>query len=263
MGFRTQLVFAVVKSKKWFLALEFYNTSWEGAENTKNNQQRILAYFILYTITIVLKGRKMKMKVHDTKFLTIILSLLVFATTSALCSAQQWSRTEKGEIYGIFQTMDGDESSALFEVEGLETKLKGKVKVHDTDVYGLGLAYNFTDHLNLNTDFLLGTIDTAGKLEGQENEWNPTIFVWDVNLDYNFWKSRFSPLVTGGLGCFYFSGDGYSETDFSYNIGAGLRWDALDFLFIKAVYRMTWTKMDDHEHRILLDGISLGVGYMY
>lgn len=204
------------------------------------------------------------MKVHETRLLTtFVLSLLIFTMTSVLCSAQEWSRTEKSEIYGIFQTMDGDNSTISDEISDITVKVK--VDIHDTEVYGIGLGYNFTEKWNLNTDFLFGTIDTKGTLEGTTSEINlsPSLYVWNLNLDYNFWKRRFSPLVTGGIGCLYFSGDEYNETDFSYNLGAGLRWDALDFLFIKAVYRMTWTKMEDHEHRILLDGISLGVGYMY
>jgi len=200
----------------------------------------------------------MKMKVHDTRFLTIvILSLLVFAMTSALCSAQQWSRLDRSQIYGIFQTMNGDKSTVKPD--------EIKVEVHDTDVYGIGLGYDFTEKWNLNTDFLFGTINTTGAPEGAKEEikLSPSLFIWDVNLDYNFWKHRFSPLLTGGIGCFYFSGDDYDEADFSYNLGAGLRWDARDYLFIKAIYRLTWTKMVDTEDRILLDGISLGIGYMY
>ena len=201
----------------------------------------------------------MKIKVHETRFLTIvILSLLIFAMTSTLCTAQEWSRKDKSEIYGIYQIVNGDDSTISDETVEI------KVDVQDTEVFGIGLGYNFTEKYNLNTDFLFGSIDTTGAPEGAQEEKNsPGLFVWDVNLDYNFRKSRFSPLVTGGIGVLYFSGDGYDEPDFSYNLGAGLRWDARDYLFVKVVYRFVWTKMDYHDSRILLDGISLGIGYMY
>jgi len=72
-------------------------------------------------------------------------------------------------------------------------------------------------------------------------------------------------LFSDGLICYSLpnSGDDYDEADLSYNLGAGLRWDAMDYLFVKAVYRFMWTKMDNHDTRILLDGLSLGIGYMY
>ena len=59
------------------------------------------------TVNINLKGRKMEF--HTKKFSTIIiLSLLAFVMTSAVCSAQGGSRSGKTEIYGILETLSGD-----------------------------------------------------------------------------------------------------------------------------------------------------------
>ena len=209
------------------------------------------------------------MKVHETRFLNIIiLSLLIFTMTSVLCSAQEWSRTEKSEIYGICRIMDGGDSTISYVPSEEEMEIEIKVNVHDTTVYGIGLGYNLTEKYNLNTDFLFGSVDTTGtQRQAQEGapevKSSPGLFVWDVNLDYSFWTRRFSPLLTGGIGALYFTGDDYDEADFSYNLGIGFRWDARDYLFVKAVYRFMWTKMHNHDTRILFDGLSLGIGYMY
>lgn len=89
----------------------------------------------------------------------------------------------------------------------------------------------------------------------------------DFNLDVNILKSRFTPMVSGGIGFIRFTGGfnggAFDETDFSYNLGWGFRWDVTNHFLIKAIYRATWTKLEDSDESILLDGISLGIGYVF
>jgi opacity protein-like surface antigen len=194
------------------------------------------------TININLKGRKMKF--HTKKFSTIImLCLLAVVMTSSVCSAQG-SRSGRSEIYGILQTLSG----------WTETDPDGdKYGLDDAFVYGVGIGYNIDDHLNLNSDFAFGTQDFYG------GGGSVTAFLWNVNLDYNILAEPLTPLVSGGVGLSTLSGDGVSESDFSYNLGVGGRWDITDNIFVKATYRMTWiTDLDVDE-----DGIFVGIGYMF
>lgn len=195
------------------------------------------------------------MKVHTTKFFTItILSLLAFVMTSSVCSAQEWSRNGKGQVFGIFQTMGGD-----------STTVGGGPQVNtldDTTVYGLGIGADITDHWNVNMDLLFGSVDevaTHPTLLGYTKEHN--IWLWDINVDYNIMKDRLTPVLSAGIGLINFSE--WEESDFSYNLGAGARYDISDNFFIKAMYRITWTKMEDTDDALQLDGFSVSIGYMF
>jgi len=200
----------------------------------------------------------MKDKAKKIRILTIIcLSLVVFITTSIVCNAQEWSRKDKGEIFVLGQQMGDDSTTGL----GIE------LEVDDTIVGGLGIGYNFHDHLNLNMDMFFGSTDLIAKGYGETVKADTDLFGMDFNLDYNILKSRFTPMITGGIGFINFSGDvgGYDfkETDFSYNLGVGFRWDITDHFLCKGIYRFTWTELEDTDDSILLDGISLSIGYLF
>ena len=200
------------------------------------------------------------MKVHTKKFSTIIiLSLLAFVMTSSICSAQAGSRSGKSEIYGILQTLGGwsdkESGTILGETVSLEYGLD------DAFIYGVGIGYNIDDHFNLNTDFAFGTQDVFAEFEAVgivvKGKESATVFLWNVNLDYNILAEPLTPLVSAGIGYATYSGSGATGSDFTYNIGGGGRWDISDNFFVKATYRMTWFEDFDQ------DGIFVGIGYMF
>ena len=200
----------------------------------------------------------MKDKAKKIRILSIIcVSLVVFITTSIVCNAQEWSRKGKGEIFALGQQMTGDTTTGL----GIE------VEVDDSIVGGFGIGFNFHDHLNLNMDMFFGSTDLIAKGPGTTVKTDTDLLGMDFNLDYNILKSRFTPMITGGIGFINFSGDfsGYDfdETDFSYNLGAGFRWEITDHFLIKGIYRVTWTELEDTDDSIMLDGISLSIGYLF
>jgi len=209
-----------------------------------------------------LKGRPMN--VQTTKLSTItIISLLVFTMTASLCSAQGWSRKGKTELFGTIQTMGSE------KVEFSTDKLPVKLDVDSTNIYGIGFGYNLSDHWNISTDLLFGSADTDVKVVDDKVETADMDYIlWDINVDYNIWKSRFTPLVTGGIGIMDFAIDttaygvgSQHESYFSYNLGAGLRWDIIDNLLLKAIYRYTWSEFADNDQNF--DGVSLSVAYMF
>jgi len=211
-----------------------------------------------------LKGRPMN--VQTTKLSTItILCLLVFTLTAGVCSAQEWSRKGKTELFGMIQILGGDEVDYTIEDE-----LPVTLDLDGGNVYGIGLGYNMTDHWNLNTDLLFGSADADVKISGTKvGTEKVDNILWDLNLDYNIWKERFTPLVTGGIGFMDFNVDTttsveeVNETDFSYNLGAGVRWDVKDNLLLKLIYRSTWTELRDADGRQRFESFSLSAAYMY
>ena len=75
-------------------------------------------------------------------------------------------------------------------------------------------------------------------------------------------------MITGGIGFINFRGDwgpgfDFNETDFSYNVGGGFRWNITDHFLIKAIYKATWTKLEDADSSFLLDGIAVSIGYTF
>lgn len=207
------------------------------------------------------------MNIKTAKLSTIaILSLLVFTMTASICSAQGWSRKGKTELFGTIQMIGSEEIKYTF------TDMQPVIlDVDSTAIYGIGYGYNITDHWNFNTNLLFGSADTDVKIVDTAAETEDMDYVlWDLNLDYNFWKSRFTPLITGGVGIMDIGIDTTAtgvekvhESDFSYNFGAGIRWDIEDNLLLKVMYRSTWTELDDADADLQYDSFSLSVAYMY
>ena len=206
------------------------------------------------------------MNVQTTKLSTItIISLLVFAMTANLCSAQEWSRKGKYELLGTLQMMGSETAEYSYPAA-----LPVTFDMDSTILYGFGLGYNITDHWNINTDLLFGSADTDVKVPNVTVETADMDYVlWDINFDYNIWKSRFTPLVTGGIGLMDFGIDTTSnegnvhESNVSSNLGAGVRWDIKDNLLLKLIYRSTWTEMSDSDNDQRYDSVSLSAAYMY
>jgi len=206
------------------------------------------------------------MNVQTTKLSTItIISLLVFAMTASLCSAQEWSREGKTELFGTLQMMGTETIEYSYPSVQPVT-----FDMDSTIMYGFGFGYNLSDHWNINTDLLFGSADTDVKVSGATVETADMDYIlWDINIDYNIWKSRFTPLLTAGIGLMDFGIDTTSnagkvhESDFSSNLGAGVRWDIRDDLLLKVIYRSTWTEVHDADNDQRFDSISVSLAHMF
>lgn len=209
------------------------------------------------------------MNVRMTKLSNItIVSLLVLIMTAGICNAQEeWSRKGKSEFFGTIMWF-GSENADFSPQNSLPVRLD----FDSTTVYGVGYGYNFTDHWNMNTDLLFGTADTdiiiadIYKVGTEDMDY----VIWNVNLDYNILKGRLTPVVTGGLGFVNFSiktnteavGE-IHESNFSGNLGAGVRWDIRDNILLKAIYKSTWTTINHSDNDQRFDGVSFSVAYMF
>ncbi len=194
-----------------------------------------------------------------TKRCSAILFLLLLAALYTTAGAHEFERGGRFELYGTYQHMNGDTITPY--------AFGSAVKFDNSSLYGLGFGFNFTDNFNLNTDFLFGTSDAE-----INTFWGPAtvdteLTLWNVNLDYNILKERLSPFISGGIGLFNTHADVWfdsiDDTDFSYNIGAGIRWDATDNLFIKAKYRWTYIEFDHSDDTPRFEGLSISIGWMF
>lgn len=199
-----------------------------------------------------------------TRFLGIIfITAMAFLLTSNDCSAQDWSRKGKPENFVLGQHIVGDSTGVG------ELGISFDIKVDDTFVCGFGMGQNVNNHLNLNGDIWCGLPDIGSVIFGIPLKADSDLIGMDFNLDYYILKNRFIPVVTGGIGFIYydgdfgFSGSDFSETEVSYNFGAGVRWDIGDHFLVKALYKLTWTELEDTDDSIRLDGISISIAYVF
>ena len=211
------------------------------------------------------------MNVQTTKLSTItIISLLVFTMTASLCNAQEWSRKGKTEFFGTYHKMSSETIEYSYPEALPKDVLPVNVDMDNTNVYGIGFGYNISDHWNINTGLLFGSADTNVKIVDVTVETPDMEYIlWDINVDYNILKSRLTPLVTAGIGLVDFSIDTTThvgkvhESNSSYNLGAGVRWDITDNFLLKVIYRATWTEVHNSDSDQKFDGVSVSVAYMF
>ena len=96
---------------------------------------------------------------------------------------------------------------------------------------------------------------------------NNDAFVLSANLnaEYNFLRGRFSPLLRAGLGLYDITDNAgywttYGETDFSWNVGGGFRWNATDHLVLKLVGGASWTELKNSSSTAQFGFVTLSIG---
>lgn len=162
-----------------------------------------------------------------------------------------FARQNKMDVYGIGQYLHQDDAK-FTGASGQTTRLK----LDDTGLGGFGFAYHFNDFLAVHADFMLGPATfTVVPPQGASYEFgdNGLISSGRFNLDYNIINRRITPFITAGIGYQYMQVDQgywyhygyyyydyYSETDFTWNVGAGVRWNITDNFFIKVTGGAQW-----------------------
>jgi len=173
-------------------------------------------------------------------------------------ATEQFSRKEKFEVYGLGEYLHQDNTTFSDPNFGNVT-----MKMDDTGLGGMGVAYHFNDFLSVRADFMFGeaTLHTQGP-DGTDVVPAQTAFLQTgrFNLDYNMINRRLTPVLTAGIGYQYLEIDStetysypgrygyytttvdtyYYETDFTWNVGAGFRWNVTDQFFIKAMAGAQW-----------------------
>ena len=184
--------------------------------------------------------------------------LLAASTVSHSCVAagpfDEMSRkaTHPGEIYTYGRISMVDYNSGALTANG--TGYTG----------GVGLGANLNDYINLNTEIGGGTLDVDGTFRNTRGSGSAGVFETKVNLDWNIFKTRLTPVITGGFGLLNLSARGYSAWAYTYGGGGGLRWDFTDRFFAKAIYRTDGvTDTNGGGDTLLVHGFTGSIGFKF
>jgi opacity protein-like surface antigen len=183
----------------------------------------------------------------------------VFCTRAQIPMATEpFPRVNKFEVYGLGEYLHQDNTTFSDPYLGNVT-----MKMDDTGLGGIGTAYHFNDFFSVRGDFMFGgaTLHTLGP-DGMEVAPTQSAFLQTgrINLDYNMINRRITPVLTAGIGYQYLQIDQsqtysfqdyhgsytvtqdayYYETDFTWNVGVGFRWNVTDNFFIKAMGGAQW-----------------------
>ena len=136
------------------------------------------------------------------------------------------------------------------------------MEMKNTTVYGLGVTGR-GQYVGVGLDCFFGSTDLIGHGLGQTVELDSTIVGLECNVEITPMPTRLTPVLSGGVGLISFSNDDedVEESDFSYNLAGGLRWDITDFFFASAMYKVTWTTLEETDDPMKLSGFRLALGF--
>jgi opacity protein-like surface antigen len=203
-----------------------------------------------------------KAKFHILSF--AVLLPIVFSLVSVCRAEDSWSRKGKEELLLIVRPVTITKTTS--------TLLSAKLEMEDTTFYAFGYGKNLDDHFNINFDAAFWTNFDFKLISGGSvvDHSDVDSMSMNLNLDYNIFKDRLTPLVSAGIGFIRFDGNwdnvlfgSFSETDLSYNLGVGARWDITDHIGFKAIYRSLWAELEDADDATRFDGISLGLTILF
>ena len=157
----------------------------------------------------------------------------------------------------------------------------------DSDTgWSFGLAYNFDSHWNFGFNMDFNSQDYTAVLANDNGSTTSishdmSVYHAQFNGTYHLMTGAFTPYVQAGAGwstfdsnitrpgsevCWwdpwwwttYCTWDTYGDTEFSYNLGVGLRYEFNRNLFVRAGYTSQWAEAGGQEERLDLGRIEIG-----
>lgn len=223
-----------------------------------------------------------------------LLALLIVVSTSVFA---QYDHPRKKERVKTSEREDRWEGSVILAYQtGLNKSNEGgsSLDINSSASWGLSAAWNWTGNWNLSYRFMLDkpgytaiyVPDDPDLDEAEIRDHKMTKTSHQFNVTYNFSKKAFSPFLEAGIGytklnsnipnappevgCWWDPWWGYicvsdwqtyETSGFSYNFGAGLRWDVNDSIFTKAAYSREY--VDVNNGSIHFDMAILELGLMF
>lgn len=220
-----------------------------------------------------------------------LVALLVLLMLSTSVQAQRFNkkvhdnhreRTWEAGLLLQYQT------SVSEEFEGGST-----LDIDSSTGFGFFIGWNWTERVNLSWRFALNKPGYTAYIVPQEGGEVPQVLSYKMsnytnqfNFTYNFMRGRFTPYIQAGLGwtkldsnvpeappeitCWWDPWWGYicidqwktyKTSQFTYNLGLGLRWDINNAFFTRATYNREFIKLDSGSTN--LDTITLEGGVMW
>ena len=192
---------------------------------------------------------------------------LAIAAFFWLTNASAQNQTERAEKWEASFHITHTDS------ETITNENSASANVDSGEGWGFGFGYNFNDHLGLDfnfgwreADYRATTTPAAGNGNGPQSfSGNLEVGTFAVNGVYNLLAKSLTPFITAGVGSTYVNSDipdglpvnvcwydpwwGYycgpvvptkSDTYFTYNVGAGVRWDSPGSLFLRGMVSQQW-----------------------
>ncbi|MYM63060.1 porin family protein [Pseudomaricurvus sp. HS19] len=200
----------------------------------------------------------------------ILMTMVLLSLTSTCWSLELGQPSDRANTWelGLLVNRMGD-----WEVSG---ENGSSVDVDADTGWGFSVGYNVNEHLNFgfgfthnyqSYDLTIVPQDPAGPATTLNHKLTNDTFA--LNMTYHLLARELTPFVTAGLGwsdldsnvsdgdsgvvCWWDPWWGYvcsnyystySETSFSYNLGAGLRWDMGSSFSLKASINQRWMDLD-------------------
>ena len=179
-------------------------------------------------------------------------------------------RAGRMEFYGVgqFSSLQDFERRNVTVNHPEDGLVRGDIRFQFEDSWegGIGLGYHLNNYFALNAEFVMGSMGYQANFRESRLKGTMLQSTGKFNVDYNILAQPFTPFVSAGLGyhyqdtgvpsgppdyyCWwdYFWGGwvctGYTpthtDTYFTLNAQAGLRWDVNDFVFAKVWGGASW-----------------------
>jgi len=196
-----------------------------------------------------------------------LIALLILTSTTVLAQYDH-PRKERSQAGSRDGRWEG--SVILAFQTGLDESYEGgsELNIDSTLGWGVSFAWNWTDKWNLSYRLVSTSPKYSALIVPEDPNIVPTLvdhkmskYSHQLNVTYNFSRKAFTPFVAAGVGwtkldsnvpsappqtgCWWDPWWGYicvtdwrtyTASEFSYNLGAGLRWDINNALFTKATY---------------------------
>lgn len=224
----------------------------------------------------------------------IILVLLLLFSASVLA---QYDHPRKADRQRNSDSRDGRFEAGLvipYQNSDSEEGERGSGIDIDSSVgWGFFVGWNWTENINLSYRFMLNKPTYVATLIPDDLVNNPietgykmSKLVNQFNATYNILKGSFTPFISGGIGyakldsniptgldeaaCWWDPWVGYicaadwntfETSEFTYNVGVGVRWDFGDLLFTKAAYSREFLSLD--KGSLDFDYLTVELGLMF
>jgi hypothetical protein len=184
-------------------------------------------------------------------FTSLAVLSLVASVAGAESPSDDFSRKGKWDVYAFGQYID------LFDADFVFGDY--------VDVYGfgggIGGSYSPLAELTINATLSINDMRVDAHLPGYTDVGiygSSTLYMGELSLDWNILKTPVTPIIMTGAQIGYF--DNLSTWTYVPELGAGIRWDITDHVFMKALARASWW-FDSDFNTIELGGIfTLAIG---
>ena len=223
----------------------------------------------------------------------IFLIALLMCTSTAVLAQYDNQKKERSK----FGSRDGriEASVILAYQNGLDVSSEGgsSIDVESTAGWGISIGWNWTARLNFQYRLLSTSPRYAAVIVPEDPdaitqaiEHKMSKYSHQLNATYHFMQGPFTPFLVGGVGygtldsnvaseppqvgCWWDPWWGYichgewktfKASEFTYNIGVGLRWDINNAVYSRAVYSREFMSLKNGS--IDFDTMTVEVGLMF